>query len=161
MPPTDLFFAELPAQIDNPAVPEMGKVAEPEVDIFHNNTQFMTRAEIRADVLKALDVMGTDRCAASVVGIGRGFLHFLASLKQDTFPLLDSGQMGLELRDQLICFKERKDSVWSGFVVVVRHATSVCLCNIFRIQGTSGSPTKAEMMIWGRRWVGGGQVVRQ
>jgi hypothetical protein len=131
MPPTDLFFAELPAQVDHPAVSEIRKIAEPEVDIFDNDTQFMNCAEIRTDVLKALDVMGANRCAASVVGIGRGFLHFLASLKQDTFPLLDSGQMGLELRDQLISFKERKDSVWSGFVVVVCHATSVSLCNIF------------------------------
>lgn len=109
----------------------MREIAEPDVDIFDDDSQFMDRAETGADVLKALDVMGADRRATSVVGIGRGFLHFLTSSHQDPFPLLDGGQMGLELRDQLIGFKEGEDSSWSGFVVVVRHATSVCLCNIF------------------------------
>jgi hypothetical protein len=130
MPPADLLFAELPAQIDDPAVTEMREIAEPEVDVFDDDPQFMDRAEAGADVLKTLDIMGADCCAASVVGVGRGFLNFLASLHQDPFSLKDGGQMRSELRDQLIGFKKGKDSGWSGFVVV-SHAISVCLCNIF------------------------------
>ena len=81
MPKAYLFLAELPAQIDDSTVTNMRKIAQPKIDIFDDDPQFMDRKEIGADVLETLHVMGPDRGTAPQAGLSRCFPHFLARLK--------------------------------------------------------------------------------
>jgi hypothetical protein len=117
MPPPDFFLAELPAQIDDSTVSDMWKIAQPEVDVFDDDSQLVDGAKACADVLKTVDVMNSDRRPASIGRIGRGLLDFLASVKEHGFPPLDGREIGLKLRDQPIGFGKRKNPL-RGVVVV-------------------------------------------
>ena len=70
MPPAYIFLAELPAQIDDSTITDMREIAQPKIDIFDDDSQFMNRMEVGADVLEALDVMDANRRTAPKAGVG-------------------------------------------------------------------------------------------
>lgn len=95
----------------------MWKIAQPEIDVFDDDSQLMDGVKACADVLKTVDVMYSDRRPASIGRIGRGLLDFLASVKEHGFSPLDGREIGLKLRDQPIGFGKRKNPL-RGVVVV-------------------------------------------
>lgn len=117
VPPPDFFLAEFPAQIDDSTVSDMWKIAQPEVDVFDDDSQLMDGAEACADVLKTSDVMNPDRRTASMGCIGRSLLDFLMSSKEHGFSPLDGREMGLKLWDQPVGFGKRKKLLRAMVVV--------------------------------------------
>ena len=53
IPPPDLIFSELPTKIDTSSIPEMGKVAKPDLYILYEHAEFVNCLQICADLLQA------------------------------------------------------------------------------------------------------------
>ena len=74
MPPENLLFPELPAEIDHTAVTKMGKVTEAEIQVLHQDAELLNRPKIRTDLLKTSDVEVSNGTASAIFGLGAGFL---------------------------------------------------------------------------------------
>lgn len=130
MPPPDFFLAELPAQIDDSTVSDMWKIAQPEIDVFDDDSQLMDGAKACADVLKTVDVMRSDRRPAAIDRVGRRLPDFLTSVEEYGFPSLKGREIGLKLWDQPVGFGKRKNPLRVVVVVwlrIVRHKARSCV----------------------------------
>lgn len=52
MPPPDLIFAELPTEIHDASITEMGKVAQPDIHVLDEHTEFVNCLKVCADLLQ-------------------------------------------------------------------------------------------------------------
>ena len=52
----------------------MGKVTEAEIQVLHQDAEFLNRLKIRTDLLKTQDVEVSNGTAPAIFGLGAGFL---------------------------------------------------------------------------------------
>src|SRR5574341_1202869 len=124
MPPPDLIFAELPAEIDDASVTQMGKVAEPDIHVLDEHAEFVNGLQVRTNLLQARDIQMTDRTATAILSLRAGFLNFPLRLNQDGLGLLDRSKPRIKLRNQVIGFG---DSECAFVFFAVRHAGPRCV----------------------------------
>jgi hypothetical protein len=121
VPPTYFFLADFPAQVHDSSVAHMGEVAEAQIDVFHQDAEFLDGLKIGADTLEACDVVGSHRCASSQTGLSGRFPNFIPRADQHGFAPLHLRQVGLELRDQLVGLEEGKHPFGAAFIIIVCH----------------------------------------
>jgi hypothetical protein len=88
MPPLDLIFAELPTEIDDASMTEMGKVTQPDINVLNEHTEFVDCLQICTDLLQARNVQVTDRTTAAIWSLGTGLLNLQFCLEEDRLGLL-------------------------------------------------------------------------
>jgi hypothetical protein len=128
MPPVNFFFPELPAEINDAPVTQVRKVAEALVDIFDEDAQFVDGLEVVTDLLETADVVGSQRGASTPVRLGRGSTNLVTRLEQDGLALLDVREVGLQLGNELVGFKEREDAFRRVVILVACHEPLLLVC---------------------------------
>jgi len=94
----------------------------------------MNGLKIGTDRLQADHVLGSHRSSAPIWGLIRGLPDFFASLEEDGLRSFDGLQVSLELRNELIRFKERKHPSRTVFIPIFSHTGCVSQ-SIYRFNG--------------------------
>ena len=121
MPPANFLFSELPAEIDYSTITKMGKVTEAEIQVLHQDAEFLNRLKIRTDLLKTRNIQVSNGTATAILSPCAGFLDIFFRAGQDGLGLLNGCQIGIELGDEAIGLGYCKCSLVLFVFVVVRH----------------------------------------
>ena len=111
----------LPAEIDHSAVTKMGKVTEAEIQVLHQDAEFLNRLKIRSDLLKTRNIQMPNGTATAILSSCAGFLDIFFRAGQDGLGLLNGCQLGIELGDEAIGLGQCKYSLVLFVFIVVRH----------------------------------------
>ena len=100
----------------------MGKVTEAEIQVLHQDAEFLNGLKIRTDLLQPQNIEVANRTASTIFGLGAGFLDIFFGAGQDGFGLLNRCQLGIELGDEAIRLGQCKYPFVLSVFVVVRHS---------------------------------------
>src|SRR5207249_6096919 len=104
VPEADFRLAELPAEVDNPAVIQVRKVTEADVEVLDQDPHFLDGLDTITDPLEGPDVAGPHHASPVGLGIRAGALDFSVAPDQDLLFRLDGQQLLFELREERLGF---------------------------------------------------------
>lgn len=83
MPPANVRFSELPAEVHNPPFFHVGEIAKAHVDILDQDSQLLDRMEVPADLFQRADIVRAGWRPAAEGGFGAGLGDGVLRLKED------------------------------------------------------------------------------
>src|SRR5919106_6674367 len=108
MPPPNLCFAALPAKIDDSTVHVMRKVTQSHVQVLDEDSHFLDRLEVFAQLLKGRNIDSSGVASASEARFRTGLLDFLLHAAQYLLGSTDLGQVPFKFWDETIRLREGK-----------------------------------------------------
>ena len=121
VPPLDLVFAKLPAEVDDTAVQSVRKVTQPYVEVLHKHAHFLNGTKIFADLLKRMDIVAARGAATTKLGFAGGLFDVVFDSNQNGFCALDGTEVLFELRDEAVSLSDGKEAFEILSFFPVRH----------------------------------------